>query len=43
MGVTFVDILHGQDILDTVVDRMSMVCIAGLADLGMGNMRAVGT
>ena len=38
MGATFEDILHGQDIPDTVAE-----CIAGQAGSGMGNMWVVGT
>lgn len=43
MGATFEDILHGLDTLDTAADRMTVACIAGLADPGMRNMWGVGT
>jgi hypothetical protein len=42
MGATFEDILHGQDVPDTVADQMTLACIAGQADWGTGNMWAVG-
>ena len=42
MGATFEDILHGQDIPDTVADRMTLACIAGRADPGTCNVWVVG-
>ena len=43
MGATFEDIPHGQDIPDTVADRMTLTCIGGQADPGTRNVWAVGT
>jgi hypothetical protein len=43
MGATSEDILHGQDIPDTVAERMTLAYIAGQADPGTRNVWAVGT